>query len=79
MPGEGGLAEPGDLGRGDRHGGLADEVGGLAPAAAEGEGDVVPLDPREAGDVGCRLRGDLEGVGRGVVEGLLLVSDMLPL
>jgi hypothetical protein len=70
MPLESGLGEAGDLGRGERRGGLADELRRLPPAAAEGERDVVPLDAGEAGDV-VRGRGrDLERIGRGVVEGV---------
>jgi hypothetical protein len=68
MAGQRGRAEAGDLGRGNRRGRLADEVGGLAPAAAEREGDVVPFDAGEACDVGGGARGDLERVGGGVVE-----------
>ena len=67
---EGGLREAGDLIRGDGRGGLADEVGGLRPAAAEGEGDVVLVDAGLLGDLRRGLRGDVEGVGRGVVEGI---------
>ena len=50
--------------------GLADEVGGLAPAAAEGQGDVVLLDAGQSGDVGGGRGGDRERVGGGVVEGI---------
>ena len=47
---------------------LADQLGGLAPAAAEGQRDVVTLDAGDPCDVGGSLRRDGERVGGGVVE-----------
>ena len=65
---ERGLGEAGDLGRRDRVRGLADQLGGAAPAAAEREGDVVALDAGDLGDLRGGVGGDGEGVGVRVVE-----------
>jgi len=65
-----GLPEPRDLCRGEGRRGLAEELGGLAPAASERERDVVVLGAGDARNVGGRLGGDGEGVGGGVVEGI---------
>ena len=54
---------------GTRRGRLADELGGLAPAAAERERDVVALDAGDPRDVGGGLRGDGERVGGGSSRG----------
>ena len=64
-------AEAGDVRRGERGGGLADELSRLAPAASERERDVVALDAGDACDVLRGLGCDLEGIGRGVVERVL--------
>src|SRR5690606_29167407 len=64
--------EPGDLGRGNRGCGIADELCGLAPAAAEGEGDVVVLDAGEPGDVCGGTGCDLERVCVRNVERVLV-------
>ena len=73
VPFERGLREAGHLGRRERVRGLADEFGGAAPAAAEGEGDVVAIDSGEVRDPRCRVGGDGEGVCSGVVERVRIV------
>ena len=55
--------KPGHLGLVDGGERLADEVGGLAPAGAEHEGDVVPVGAGALGDDGGGLLRDGEGVG----------------
>ena len=68
VAGERGCAEARHLGGGEDRRRLADELGGLAPAAAEGERDVVALDARDLGEVARGLLGDLERIGGGVVQ-----------
>ena len=70
---EGGRGEPRHLGGGNRGDGLADEIGGLTPSAAEGDGDVVVFDARQPGDVGGGGAGDLERIG-GEVERMRRIS-----
>ncbi len=65
---DGGRVEARDVGVVDGRERLADEVGGLAPAGAEHERDVVVVDAGALGDDGGGGGGDVEGVGGGVVE-----------
>ena len=60
--------EAGHVGVVDGREGLADEVGGLAPARAEHERDVVVVDAGALGDDGGGVGGDVEGVGGRVAE-----------
>ncbi len=63
-----GGAEPGHLCGGKGCDRLAEELGGLTPAAAQGQGDVVPLHSGEACDVGGGSGGDLERIRVRIVE-----------
>ncbi len=67
-PSSAGLLNPVTSVAGKVGGRLADELGRPAPAAAEGERDVVTLDAGDARDVGGCLRRDGERVGGRVVE-----------
>src|SRR5690606_11995787 len=69
---EGGPGEAGHLGGGDGGDRVADELGRLAPAAAESEGEVVLLDAGEPRDVGGSTGCDLERVGVRSVEGVVV-------
>ena len=62
VPLHGRCGEAGDFGGGQGGGGLADQLGGVAPARAEDQRDVVGLD--------ARLCGDVVGGGAGGVEGV---------
>jgi len=64
------LREPGDLVSRNLRGGFTDQIGCLRPTAAECQGDVVLVDTRLLGDLGCGLRGNLKRVSGRVVEGV---------
>jgi hypothetical protein len=65
---EGGLTEPRDLRGRDGRRGLAEAVGGLAPATAERERNVVLVDAGSLGYLRRREARDLERIRARIVE-----------
>src|SRR5690554_3209961 len=65
---QGRLTEAGDFGGRDGGGGLADQVGGFRPSAAQRQRDVVLGHAGLLGDLCRGGRCDLERVGRGVIQ-----------
>ena len=75
-PSTAGALNPVISGGRDGGGGLADQVGGLAPAAAQRQRDVVVGDAGLLGDLGGRAGRDLERVGIRVVERVAVVRRL---